>query len=284
MDKENRLIIFESKKIRRTWHEDEWFYSVVDIVSVLTDSTNPRDYWYRVKKRVSDEEKMELSTICRQLKLDSSDGKKYKTDCANTEGVFRIVQSIPSSKAEPFKKWLAKVGYERVQEIENPELAQERMKKIYEQKGYPKDWIDKRIRGIAIRQNLTDEWKERGIHEHRDFAILTAEISRATFGMTPSEYKNHKNLPEESKSNLRDHMDDLELIFTMLGERVTTEISKKEEPDTFSKNKNVAKRGGSVSGNARKETEKELSRTVVSKKNYLEKEDKILLSEIEDKS
>ncbi len=252
MDKENRLIIFESKKIRRIWHEDEWFYSVVDIVSVLTDSTNPRDYWYRVKKRVSDEEKMELSTICRQLKLDSSDGKKYKTDCANTEGVFRIVQSIPSPKAEPFKKWLAKVGYERVQEIENPELAQERMKKTYEQKGYPKDWIDKRIRGIAIRQNLTDEWRERGIHEHRDFAILTAEISRATFGMTPSEYKNHKNLPEE--------------------------------PDTFSKNKNVAKRGGSVAGNARKETEKELGRTVVSKKNYLEKEDKTLLSEIEDKS
>ena len=284
MDKENRLIIFESKKIRRTWHEDEWFYSVVDIVSVLTDSTNPRDYWYRVKKRVSDEEKMELSTICRQLKLDSSDGKKYKTDCANTEGVFRIVQSIPSSKAEPFKKWLAKVGYERVQEIENPELAQERMKKIYEQKGYPKEWIDKRIRGIAIRQNLTDEWRERGIQEHRDFAILTAEISRATFGMTPSEYKNHKNLPEESKANLRDHMDDLELIFTMLGERVTTEISKKEEPDTFSKNKNVAKRGGSVAGNARKETEKELGRSVVSKKNYLEKEDETLLSEIEDKS
>ena len=284
MDKENRLIIFESKKIRRIWHEDEWFYSVVDIVSVLTDSANPRDYWYRVKKRVSDEEKMELSTICRQLKLDSSDGKKYKTDCANTEGVFRIVQSIPSPKAEPFKKWLAKVGYERVQEIENPELAQDRMKKIYEQKGYPKEWIDKRIRGIAIRQNLTDEWRERGIKEHRDFAILTAEISRATFGMTPSEYKNHKNLPEESKANLRDHMDDLELIFTMLGERVTTEISKKEEPDTFSKNKNVAKRGGSVAGNARKETEKELGRTVVSQKNYLEKEDKTLLSEIEDKS
>jgi len=283
MNKENRLIIFESKKIRRVWHENEWFYSVVDIVSVLTDSSNPRDYWYRVKKRVSDEEKMELSTICRQLKLDSSDGKKYKTDCANTEGVFRIVQSIPSPKAEPFKKWLAKVGYERVQEIENPELTQERMKKTYEQKGYPKEWIDKRIRGIAIRQNLTDEWRERGIQEHRDFAILTAEISRATFGMTPSEYKNHKNLPEESKANLRDHMDDLELIFTMLGERVTTEISKKEEPDTFSENKNVAKRGGNVAGNARKETEKELGRSVVSKKNYLEKEDKTLLSEIEEK-
>ena len=270
---QNKLIVFESKKIRRIWHEDEWYYSIIDICGALTDSQNPRDYWYRIKKRVGDEEKMELSTICRQLKLDSSDGKKYNTDCANTEGIFRIIQSIPSPKAEPFKRWLAKVGYERIEEIENPELAQERMKEIYEKKGYPKDWIDKRLRGIAIRQNLTDEWKERGIKEERDFAILTAEISKATFGMTPGEYKNHKNLPEKSKANLRDHMDDLELIFTMLGERVTTEISKNEQPDTFPENKDVAKRGGKVAGNARKETEKELGRTVVSKKNYLDKDD-----------
>ncbi len=270
---QNKLIVFESKKIRRIWHEDEWYYSIIDICGALTDSQNPRDYWYRIKKRVGDEEKMELSTICRQLKLDSSDGKKYNTDCANTEGIFRIIQSIPSPKAEPFKRWLAKVGYERIEEIENPELAQERMKEIYEKKGYPKDWIDKRLRGIAIRQNLTDEWKERGIKEERDFAILTAEISKATFGMTPGEYKKHKNLPEKSKANLRDHMDDLELIFTMLGERVTTEISKNEQPDTFPENKDVAKRGGKVAGNARKETEKELGRTVVSKKNYLDKDD-----------
>ena len=270
---QNKLIVFESKKIRRIWHEDGWYYSIIDICGALTDSQNPRDYWYRIKKRVGDEEKMELSTICRQLKLDSSDGKKYNTDCANTEGIFRIIQSIPSPKAEPFKRWLAKVGYERIEEIENPELAQERMKEIYEKKGYPKDWIDKRLRGIAIRQNLTDEWKERGIKEERDFAILTAEISKATFGMTPGEYKNHKNLPEKSKANLRDHMDDLELIFTMLGERVTTEISKNEQPDTFPENKDVAKRGGKVAGNARKETEKELGRTVVSKKNYLDKDD-----------
>ncbi|MCF6174178.1 MAG: Bro-N domain-containing protein [Victivallaceae bacterium] len=266
----DKLVIFQSKNIRRVWHEDEWYYSVVDIVEALTDSSNPRDYWYRVKKRVIDEEQIELSTICRQLKLSSSDGKKYTTDCANTEGIFRIIQSIPSPKAEPFKRWLAKVGYERIEEIENPELAQERMKAIYEQKGYPKDWIDKRLRGIAIRQNLTDEWRERGIEEQRDFAILTAEISKATFGMTPSDYKKHKNLPVKSKANLRDHMDDLELIFTMLGERMTTEISKEEEPDTFHENKAVAKRGGKVAGNARKEAEKELGRSVISKENHLE--------------
>ena len=187
-NQQNKLVIFQSKKIRRIWHQEEWFYSVVDIIEVLTDSKNPRDYWYRVKKRLNDEDKAELSTICRQLKMQASDGKMRITDSANSEGVFRIIQSIPSPKAEPFKRWLAKVGKERIDEIENPELAQERMKEIYEQKGYPKDWIDKRLRGIAIRQNLTDEWKERGIKEHRDYAILTAEISKATFGMTPSEY------------------------------------------------------------------------------------------------
>ncbi len=283
MDKENRLIIFESKKIRRIWHEDEWYYSLVDVVGALTESTNATDYLKKIRKR-DEELGSYIGTNCPHVEMLTETGKKRKTLAGKTENIFRLIQSIPSKKAEPFKRWLSKVGSERIEEIENPELAQDRMKKIYEQKGYPKDWIDKRIRGIAVRQNLTDEWRERGIHEHRDFAILTAEISRATFGMTPSEYKNHKNLPEESKANLRDHMDDLELIFTMLGERVTTEISKKEEPDTFSKNKNVAKRGGSVAGNARKETEKELGRSVVSKKNYLEKEDKTLLSEIEDKS
>ena len=271
---QHKLVVFQSKDIRRKWHEEEWFYSVVDVCGALTNSNNPRDYWYRIKKRVSDEEKAELSTICRQLKLDSSDGKKYNTDCANSEGIFRIIQSIPSPKAEPFKRWLAKVGKERLDEIENPELAQTRMKEIYEQKGYPKDWIDKRLRGIAIRQNLTDEWKERGIKDDLDYAILTAEISKATFGMTPGEYKKFKNLPVKSKANLRDNMDDLELIFTMLGERMTTEISKEEEPDTFDENKNVAKRGGNVAGNARKNAEKELGRSVISKKNYLGKVDK----------
>ncbi len=279
IDLQNKLVVFQDKNIRRIWQDEEWFYSVVDIIGVLTDSKNPRDYWYRVKKRAGEEEKMELSTICRQLKVASKDGKKYTTDCSNTEGVFRIIQSIPSPKAEPFKRWLAKVGKERLDEIENPELAQERMKEIYEQKGYPKDWIDKRLRGIAIRQNLTDEWKERGIKEHRDYAILTAEISKATFGMTPSEYKAFKNLPVKSKLNLRDNMDDLELIFTMLDERVTTEISKEEKPETFSKNKSVAQRGGKVAGNALKETEKELGRNVSSDKNYLDNEGQLKLDE-----
>ena len=273
-DQQNKLVIFQSKGIRRIWYKEEWFYFVVDICGVLSDSSNPRDYWYRTKKRASEEEQVELSTICRQLKLTSQDGKKYNTDCANSEGVFRIIQSIPSPKAEPFKRWLAKVGAERIEEIENPELAQERMKELYEKKGYPKDWIDKRLRGIAIRQNLTDEWKTRGVEEQRDFAILTAEISKATFGMTPGEYKKFKNIPEKSKLNLRDNMDDLELIFTMLGERVTTEISKKEEPDTFDENREVAKRGGNVAGNARKETENELDRPVVSNKNFLDSNDK----------
>jgi len=275
----NKLVIFQSKEIRRIWHEDEWYYSVVDIVAALTDSTTPRDYWYKMKIRVKEEDGFEPSTVCRQLKMEATDGKMRATDCSNTEGVLRIIQSIPSPKAEPFKRWLAKVGYERIEEIENPELAQQRMKEIYEKKGYPKDWIDKRLRGIAIRQNLTDEWKKRGIEEQKDYAILTAEISNATFGMTPAEYKKHKNLPEKSKANLRDHMDDLELIFTMLGERVTTEISQKEKPDTFPQNKKVARRGGKVAGNARKETEKELGRSVISRQNLLDKDDKVALED-----
>ena len=211
-----------------------------------------------------------MSPVWVQLKLEADDGKKYATDCSNTKGLFRIIQSIPSPKAEPFKQWLAQVGYERIQEIENPELAQERMKQLYELKGYPKDWIDKRLRGIAIRQNLTDEWKERGIATENDFGILTAEIAKATFGVTPSEHKELKGLTRKNE-NLRDHMTDLELIFTMLGEKVTTEISQTEKPDTFEKNKKVARRGGGVAGTARKETEKELGRSIVSKKNYLPK-------------
>ena len=269
MEQKNKIILFQDRKIRRIWREDEWYFSVIDIVGVLTDSANPRDYWYKMKIRVKTEDGFEPSTVCRQFKMEAPDGKQRKTDCANTEGILRIIQSIPSPKAEPFKRWLAKVGYERVQEIENPELAQERMKALYEQKGYPKDWIDKRLRGIAIRQNLTDEWKERGIENQKDYAILTAEISKATFGMTPSEYKKHKNIPTKSKANLRDNMTDLELIFTMLGEKVTTEISEQEKPDTFTDNKKVAKRGGTVAGNARKETEKELGRSIVSEENYL---------------
>lgn len=266
-----QIKLFEDSKIRSVWDEKEeqWYFSVVDVVAVLTESVNPRDYWFKMKKRVHAEDGIELSTICRQLKMQSSDGKFYNTDAANVKALLRIIQSIPSPKAEPFKQWLAQVGYERILEIENPELAQERMKELYEKKGYPKDWIDKRLRGIAIRQNLTDEWKERGITKEKDYAILTAEISKATFGLTPSEYKAVKGLAKKNQ-NLRDHMTDLELIFTMLGERVTTEISQQEKPDSFDENKEVARRGGNVAGIARKETEKELGHSVISSENYLD--------------
>lgn len=263
-----KLAVFEGKQIRKTIHEGEWWFAIVDVVEVLTESPTPRQYWGKIKKREFTD--IQLSPIWIQLKLEASDGKKYSTDCANSKGMFRIIQSIPSPKAEPFKQWLAQVGYERIQEIENPELAQDRMKQLYEQKGYPKDWIDKRLRGIAIRQNLTDEWKDRGISSEQDFSILTAEIAKATFGITPTEHKELKGLSRK-KENLRDHMTDLELIFTMLGEKVTTEISQTEKPDTFEKNKKVAKRGGSVAGTARKETEKELGRSIVSTENYLPK-------------
>ena len=193
MNKENKIIVFESKAIRRVWRQDEWWFSIVDVVSALTDSLDAGAYWRKLKQRLL-EEGSQVVTNCHGLKLEAPDGKMRETDCANTKGMFRIIQSIPSPKAEPFKQWLAQVGYERVQEIENPELAQERMKELFEQKGYSKDWIDKRLREMAIRQNLTDEWKERGIENKRDFSILTAEISKATFGMTPVEYKSMKGL------------------------------------------------------------------------------------------
>ena len=262
----DKLILFQSKHIRRIWHEKEWFFSVVDIVEALTESPTPRQYWGKMKEREFVD--LQLSPIWVQLKLESDDGKKYLTDCVNTKNAFRLIQSIPSKKAEPFKMWLAQVGKERIDEIENPELAQERMKALYEQKGYPKDWVDKRLRGIAIRQNLTDEWKDRGIEHPKDYAILTAEISKATFGMTPTEYKKFKGIPTQSKANLRDNMTDLELIFTMLGEKVTTEISSNEKPEGMPENKKVAKRGGGVAGIARKETEKELGRSVIEKTKF----------------
>lgn len=265
---DSKIVVFQDKQIRRVWVDDDWYFSIVDIVGVLTGSPEPRKYWNKVKTREFTD--LQLSPIWRQLKLPAADGKQYRTDCATTQAMFRIIQSIPSPKAEPFKQWLAQVGYERVQEIENPELAQERMKAIYEAKGYPKDWIDKRLRGIAIRQNLTDEWKERGIREERDFAILTAEIARATFGVTPSEHRAIKRLTKMGQ-NLRDHMTDLELIFTMLGERVTTEISQQEKPDTFAESKQVARRGGNVAGVARRETERELGHSVVSGQNFLDR-------------
>jgi prophage antirepressor-like protein len=268
IEKNNKIVLFQSRKIRRAWHKEQWYFSLVDVVSALTDSPNPTDYLKKIRKR-DNELRFYLGTNCPQVEMLTETGKKRKTLAGNTKDVFRLIQSIPSKKAEPFKQWLAQIGKERLDEIENPELAQERMKKLYEQKGYPKDWIDKRLRGIAIRQNLTDEWKERGIEHQQDYAILTAEISKATFGITPSEYKKFKNLPEKSKVNLRDHMTDLELIFTMLGEKVTTEISEKEKPKGMPENKKVARRGGGVAGTARQKAEKELGRSVISNKNYL---------------
>lgn len=263
---DTKIVLFKNTKVRKTLHDNEWYFSIIDIIEALTESTDPHDYWYRMKVRVKNEENAELSTMCRRLKLPSSDGKKYETDCVNTEDAFRIVQSIPSPKAEPFKRWLAKVGYERVQEIENPELATKRTRILYKLKGYPDDWIEKRMRGIAIREELTDEWQQRGAQKDIDYEILTAEISKATFGVTPHEYKKLKGLKRE---NLRDHMDDFELIFSMLGERATTEIHRTENSHGVAKLKEDAQVGGSIAGGARKKLEQKLGRSVVTKQNFL---------------
>jgi len=267
----NQIAIFRGRKIRKTIYQNEWWFSVVDIIEALTDSAKPSIYWSAMKARVKNEDGIQLFTICRQLKLISSDGKYYETDCANTEGIFRIIQSIPSPKAEPFKRWLARVGYERIKEIEDPELATKRTRALYKAKGYSDDWIEKRMRGIAIREELTDEWKKRGAQEQRDYEILTAEISEATFGLKPNEYKKLKKL---KRQNLRDHMNDFELIFTMLGERSTTEIHKVENSQGIPKLKSDAKRGGNIAGIAREKLEKEIGRTIVSKENYLQDGDR----------
>ncbi len=266
MDESKKIAIFKGKKVRRTIYKNEWWFSVVDIVEALTDSDKPRDYWYRMKQREKESSGVELSTFCRQLKLESPDGKKYKTEVVNTENAFRIIQSIPSPKAEPFKRWLARIGYERVQEIEDPELGTKRTRALYKAKGYPDDWIENRMRGIVIREELTDEWQSRGAKEKKDYEILTSEISKATFGITPSQYKKHKGLKRE---NLRDHMDDFELIFTMLGERSTTEIHRNENSKGIPKLKKDAKEGGDIAGGARKKLEKRLGHSIVSKTNYL---------------
>ena len=274
------LIFFQGKQIRRTWFNDEWWFSVVDIVGALTQTDRARKYWSDLKTKLQ-EEGFEVSEKIGQLKLMAEDGKLRLTDCATTKNMFRIVQSIPSPKAEPFKQWLAQVGYDRVQEIQNPELAQKRMKELYKAKGYSEDWLEKRVRGIAIRDELTDEWDKRGVKTEKEYAILTAEISKATFGMTPSEYKQFKGLKRE---NLRDHMNDLELIFSMLGERVSTEITREEDAQGYPQVEDAAKRGGRVAGNARKETEKELGRPIVTSKNFLSEPEKRKKKQIEDKN
>lgn len=258
------IAIFNGKTIRKIWFAERWWFVVEDIISVLTDSIDPKQYIQKLKQR--DEILAEgWVQIVRTLLVQTPGGKQFM-NCSDTEGIFRIIQSIPSKKAEPFKRWLAKVGYERVQEIENPELAQERMKKLYELKGYSKDWIDKRLRGIAIRQNLTDEWKNRDVKEEIEYAILTNEISKATFGKTVEEYKKFKKLGRE---NLRDHMDELEIIFGMLGEKVATEITINKDAQGFNECSVAARQGGEVAGNARKEAEEKIGRSVISKDNFL---------------
>ena len=270
MEEGNKIVVFGGKSVRRVWYEDRWFFSVVDVVEVLTESSIPKRYWSDLKIKLGEEGFEAYDKIVR-LKLIAEDGKFRETDCADTETIFRIIQSIPSKNAEPFKRWLAKVGYERVREIEDPELAQERMKKLYELKGYSKDWIDKRIRGIAIRQGLTEEWKGRGVDENVDYAILTNEISKATFGMSVQDYRKLKNLDKE---NLRDHMDDWELILTMIGEKATTEITQEEDSSGFRECKDSAVRGGEIAGRTRKDLEKSLGRQLVSDENYLVKREK----------
>ena len=264
---EDRIVVFQEKTIRRTWHENEWWFAVQDVVAVLTDSSNPADYIKKIRLR-DKELSQGWGQFVTPLRLETEGGIQ-RGNCANTEGIFRIIQSIPSPKAEPFKRWLAQVGYERVKEIEDPELASARARELYEAKGYPKDWIEKRMRSIAIRGALTDEWKTRGIAKGREYSILTAEIARATFGVTPGDHKKLKGLEQAKTTNLRDHMTDLELIFTMLGEAGTTEIARSKDAQGFVGNRNAAKEGGAVAGNARKELESKTGVPVISRENYL---------------
>lgn len=262
------ISLFEEKQVRRAWNADEekWVFAIVDVIAILTDSVNPNAYWRKLKERLK-KEGNETVTNCHGLKMTAADGKQRVTDVADTEQLLRLIQSVPSPKAEPFKRWLAQVGYERLEEIENPELAAKRMRAIYEQKGYSEDWIEKRLRGIAVRDELTDEWSKRGVKEGREFAILTAEISKATFGMTPAQYKEFKALTNP-KENLRDHMTDLELIFTMLGEASTTEIAKKRDARGFTENQQAAKAGGTVAGNARRELEVQSGNKISTTENF----------------
>lgn len=267
-EKSSKIAVFKGKQIRKAIHQGEWYFSIIDVVEILTESTYANRYWSDLKTQLSEKEGFDqLYEKIVRLKLQAPDKKMRETDTANTETLFRIIQSIPSPKAEPFKRWLAKVGYERIQEIEDPELATKRSRAIYKAKGYPDDWIEKRMRGIAIREQLTNEWEKRGVREEREYAILTAEIAEATFGLKPSEHKKLKGL---QKQNLRDHMTDLELIFTMLGEASTTEIAIQNDAKGFKQNKKAAQEGGEIAGNARQELEKKSGRKVVSNSNFLD--------------
>ncbi|MGE4274213.1 MAG: Bro-N domain-containing protein [Desulfitobacterium sp.] len=271
MDENNKIQLFEDKRIRTAWDEEEqaWYFSVVDVVSILTDQATPRNastYWAVLKKRLI-EEGFQLLTNCKQLKLKAADGKRYNTDVADTEQLLRIIQSIPSPKAEPFKMWLAQVGYERIEETIDPELTIDRALTTYLKKGYNREWINQRLQAIQVRKELTDEWDDRGVKRGNEYAILTDEITRAWSGMTTRQYKQIKGLKKE---NLRDNMSTLELVLNMLAEATTTEISRTTEPQTFEENKRVARRGGRIAGNTRKEIEADTGKPVITKKNAVD--------------
>lgn len=280
----SNIKLFQSKQVRSVWNEEEqqWYFSVVDVVGALTDSVNPTDYLKKMRKR-----DLELSTYigtnCPQVNMLTDTGKNRRTLAATTKGILRIIQSIPSPKAEPFKLWLAQVGSDRIAEIENPELAQKRIRDTYRAKGYSDEWIEQRIRGIAIRDTLTDEWQKRGIKEGKEYAILTAEISKATFGLTPTEYKKLKSLDRPTE-NLRDHMTDLELLFSALSEASTTEIAKTHDTYGINENTAAAKAGGKIAGDARKALEKKTGRSVISKTNYKELPEKDLRKQLKEKN
>ncbi len=266
--KNTNIILFKEKEIRKVWKKDRWYFSIIDIVAILSESNNPRRYWSDLKIKIKNEGYIELYENIVQLKLESSDGKKYLTDVADLENIFRIIQSIPSPKAEPFKRWLAKVGKERVDEIADPELAVKRAKEIYSKKGYPQDWIDKRMRGIAVRNTLTDEWKNRGIKQGFEFGILTNEIYKGVFEKDYKSLMKFKELDKKNKDNLRDHMGDIELILTMLAEATSTDITRSKKSRGFKKIKIDVKKGGKIAGEARKKIEKETGKKVVKKGNF----------------
>ena len=264
---EKMLVQFEDNEIRRVWDEEneQWYFAVVDIVKVLTNSKDPNKYWHDMKRR---EKGVELSATCRKFRMKAANGRHYQTECADVEGLLRIIQSISSPQAEPFKQWLARVGRERLEEIDNPELAAQRAREYFKAKGYSNEWIEARLRGVSIRKELTDEWKQRGVKEGKEFAFLTAEISRGTFGINPSEHKEFKDL--DKKHNLRDHMSNAELVFTMLGELTTTEVARKDDAQGYPENEQAAKKGGKVAGDARRNFEETTGKPVLSNRNYLQ--------------
>lgn len=272
MDKETSIKLFETKQVRSIWdtEQEKWFFSIVDVIGVLSESQNPNNYWKVLKNRLK-KEGSQLVTDCNQLKMQSTDGKFYKTDVADTEQLFRLIQSVPSPKAEPFKLWLAKMGSERIDEIEDPEIGFDRLMETYLKKGYSEKWINQRLKSIEVRKDLTDEWEKRGVKKGQEYAILTDEITKAWTGITTKQYKQLKNLKKE---NLRDHMTNLELVLNMLAEATTTEISKKKEPETFTESKKIAKQGGTIAGNTRKQIEAKTGDKIVTGKNAKSLENK----------